>query len=248
MKAKLSFFKSVKLKVSYIFAIVLAALMLSGMDALAQRNKPTQFDEVGLFLGLGYYNGEICPNRPFYNPKVALGLNLRHVLNDRVGIVFQAIRCKLEGADKDFSDPYQQARNARFENEVVELSLQGEFNFLPLIAGDEYRCFTPYVAAGPGLTVAAFPGDGLRFCIPFGVGIKYCPNEKVTLSAEWKYRKLFSDKLDQISEDLYDLSGGSAAAKQKSFLGTDDWYSFIGVVLSFRLGNGNNNAKCSAYR
>jgi hypothetical protein len=108
------------------------------------------------------------------------------------------------------------------------------------------RCFTPYVAAGPGLVLGSFVDEGLRFCVPFGVGIKYSPNETFTLSAEWKYRKLFSDVLDGITDDKYNLSYGETAARQRSFLGNDDCYSFIGVVLSFR-PNGKGAHRCSAY-
>lgn len=246
MKAKLRFFKSEKPRVSYIFAIVMAAVMvLQTSGAFAQKVK--QYDEAGFFLGLGYYNGEINPVKPMYNPKVAIGLNIRHALNDRIAFAFHAVRCKLEGADKDFSDPYQKARNASFANELIELSLQGEFNFLPLVPGDPIKSFTPFIAGGPGMAVASFPQQGLRFCIPFGFGIKYCPNDRVTLTAEWKYRKLFSDGLDNIADDQYDLNFGKSYAKQKSTLGNDDWYSFIGLGLWFNMGGSTKDA-CPAFR
>lgn len=206
-----------------------------------------QHEEVGVFVGVGTYNGEINQDKVLYNPKMALGFNLRHVFNYRMAMSFQTVWCKLSGKDSDFDDPFKQSRNAGFENEVVDMSLQGEINFLPLIPGDERHCFSPYVAAGPGLVVASFPNEGLRFCIPFGVGIKYCPNDRLTIVADWKYRKLFSDQLDNIGEDFYDLSFGEMAAKQKSFFGTDDWYSFIGVQLSFRMGGGMGG-KCQAYK
>jgi len=246
MKVKLRFFKAQKLKVSLIFALVMLACILPLPDKACAQGARSQHDEVGVFAGVGFYNGEINPSQLIYNPKPALGFNLRHVFSNRIGVSFQTVWCKLAGDDADFDSPFQQQRGASFENEVVEMSLQGELNFLPLIPGDDRHCFTPYVAGGPGLTVASFPGEGLRFCVPFGVGIKYCPNEVVTLSAEWKYRRLFSDLLDNIGQDYYDISFGENAAKQRSFMGNDDWYSFIGVVLSFKIGS--RHGQCQAYK
>ncbi len=243
MKRKLRFFKTVVIKVCAIFALVTVALNVN-----AQRNKNKHFDEAGLFLGVGYYNGEINPSKPFYRPKVALGLNLRHGFNERVAATFQVSRCKLEGADRDFSDDYRRQRNAHFENEVIELAFCGEYNFFPLEKGSETRFITPYVAGGLGITVASFPGQGLRACIPFGVGVKIAPTKKFTIAFDWKYRKLFSDMLDQISDDMYSMDF-EEAAKQKSTLGNDDWYSFVGVILSFTLGGGNSGSTaCPAYR
>ncbi|MBR4325663.1 MAG: hypothetical protein IKP73_09080 [Bacteroidales bacterium] len=247
MKRKLSFFVAGMTKISRIFAFVIAiAVAYVPERAAAQQCGNSNYDEFGAFLGIGYYNGEINPSRPFYRPKPALGLNLRHVINSRYAASFQAIWCALEGRDSDFTSEYQKWRNVSFKNQIVELSLQGEINFLPLEPGNDARRCTPYVAAGPGLVVGAFEREGLRFCIPFGVGVKFCPNETVTISAEWKYRKLFSDVLDGITDDRYNLSYGEGAARQRSFLGNDDCYAFFGVVLSFR-PNGAGSHNCSAY-
>ncbi|MBQ3655374.1 MAG: outer membrane beta-barrel protein [Bacteroidales bacterium] len=243
MKRKLRFFKAVVIKVCAIFALVTVALNVS-----AQKGKSKHFDEAGLFLGVGYYNGEINPSKPFYRPKLAIGLNLRHGFNERVAANFQVSRCKLEGADRDFTDEYRRKRNAHFENEVIELAFCGEYNFFPLEKGSPTNFVTPYVSGGLGITVASFPGQGLRACIPFGVGVKISPNNKVTIAFDWKYRKLFSDMLDQISDDMYSLDFEDAA-KQKSFGSNDDWYSFVGVILSFNLGGGGNKAGiCPAYK
>lgn len=236
MKAKLRFFKAAVIKLCSIFALVSVVL-----DAGAQR----QFDEAGVFLGAGYYNGEINPAMPFYKPKLAVGLSIRHCFNERLAASFQASRCKLEGADADFSDDYRKQRNAKFENETAELSFSCEYNFLPFIKGSERNFFTPYVSAGLGVCIASFPGQGLRACIPFGAGVKFAPNRRFTIALEWRYRRLFSDMLDQIGEDVYSAEFGSAA-KQKSFLCNDDWYAFVGVILSVQLSGGH--LKCSAYK
>lgn len=255
MEKILSFFKYRLQKVSRIFVpkntnamrhiIAILVVLVTATQAFSQK-RDYQFDEIGVAVGVGYYNGEICPVTPFYNPQLAFGANIRHGFNNRLALSFQALRFKFVGADSDFNDPYQQARNAKFENEVIELSLQMEFNFLPLIKGSKYNFVSPYIAAGPGLAVGAFPHEGLQFVVPFGLGVKISPTRKFTASVEWKYRKTFTDMLDHIDDDLYDPQYGVEYTKQRSFLGNKDMYSFVGVVLSFQIGS-TANEKCGAY-
>lgn len=246
MKTKLSFFIAANYKLSHIFASVIVAIsMLVPGVAKAQYGS---YDEAGFFLGAGYYNGEINPSAPFYRPKFAMGINLRHGFNDRMALAFEGTRCTLEGDDADFSDVYRQTRNASFKNELTELSMNFEYNFMPLVPGDPIQRVTPFAAVGLGVCVASLPGEGLRASIPFGVGVKFAPVPKWTFAFEWKYRKLFSDLLDHIGEDTYaaDLGG---ASKQKSFLGNDDWFAFIGVVASYRLNSSSApNRDCPAYK
>lgn len=252
----LSFFKYYGCKVSSIFAPensqimkrVVSILIISviSVSAFAQQHRKYQFDEIGLAVGTCYYNGEINPVKPFYNPQIGFGANIRHGFNQRIALSFEALRLKFVGADADFDNPYQNARNAKFENEVIELSLQMEFNFLPLVKGSKYNFVSPYIAAGPGLAVGSFPHEGLQFIIPFGLGVKISPTRIFTLSFEWKYRKMFTDMLDHIDDDLYDPKYGVEYTKQRSFLGNKDMYSFLGAVLSFQVG-GSSQQKCGAY-
>ncbi len=252
----LSFFKYCGCKVSSIFApensqimkrvVSILIILVISVSAFAQQHRKYQFDEIGLAVGTCYYNGEINPVKPLYNPQIAFGANIRHGFNQRIALSFEALRLKFVGADADFDNPYQNARNAKFENEVIELSLQMEFNFLPLVKGSKSNFVSPYIAAGPGLAVGSFPHEGLQFIIPFGLGVKISPTRIFTLSFEWKYRKMFTDMLDHIDDDLYDPKYGVEYTKQRSFLGNKDMYSFLGAVLSFQVG-GSSQQKCGAY-
>jgi len=256
MKSFLSFFKYRVQKVSCIFAhqkfavlkqiLTILMVALVSAESYSQARDVYQFDEIGVVVGACYYNGEICPVQPFYKPQLAVGANIRHGFNNRLALSFEALRMKFVGSDSDFDNPYQNARNAKFENEVIELSLQMEFNFLPLVKGSQTHFVSPYIAAGPGLAVGAFPHEGLQFCIPFGLGVKISPTQKFTLSLEWKYRKLFTDMLDHIDDDLYDPQYGVEYTKQRSFLGNTDMYSFVGAVLSFQVGS-SKSQRCGAY-
>jgi len=92
-------------------------------------------------------------------------------------------------------------------------------------------------------------------CIPFGIGIKTSFSKTVCLSIEWGLRKTFTGYLDDVSgaypnpAQLAKQQGPNAAvalaasnpsSTPSSQLvgiqrgnGKDDWYSFVGIVLTF---------------
>jgi hypothetical protein len=93
--------------------------------------------------------------------------------------------------------------------------------------------------------------------IPFGVGIKVSLSKNIGLSVEWGMRKTFTDYLDDVSTTYYNpiklaaTEGITAALLSDKSIGTDpnytntgrqrgnattkDWYSFAGIVLTFKL-------------
>ena len=118
---------------------------------------------------------------------------------------------------------------------------------------------------GQGTT--AFPNREeyslIQFAIPMGGGIKIAVNESFNIVLEYGARKTFTDYLDDVSTTFVGSSPGlpssdypiemSVEAQEMSDpLGThsnqmergdpdnNDWYSFLGITLSFKL---NNNTK-----
>jgi opacity protein-like surface antigen len=100
-----------------------------------------------------------------------------------------------------------------------------------------------------------------QFVLPFGGGIKYAFSENVRLGLEFDMRKTFTDYLDDVSTsypDINDLlqSKGQTAVDfsyrgdeipggdpnfpakniQRGGANHNDWYYFIGLHLTFRLG------------
>ena len=103
----------------------------------------------------------------------------------------------------------------------------------------------------------------IEFAIPMGGGIKIAVNESFNIVLEYGARKTFTDYLDDVSTTFVGSSPGlpssdypiemSVEAQEMSDpLGThsnqmergdpdnNDWYSFLGITLSFKL---NNNTK-----
>ena len=130
-----------------------------------------------------------------------------------------------------------------FKTSLNELSAQFEVSFYDFsIEGDENR-ISPYIFGGVGLTSFKVkettppvdkPEKRSVFNFPFGLGVKFCPFKNVTTGLEWGMRKTATDKLDQVYTDPYRVSSAN------------DWYSFAGVWISFRL-NFFNSERCFYY-
>lgn len=107
-----------------------------------------------------------------------------------------------------------------------------------------------------------------QFALPFGGGIKYNISDNVRLGVEVGFRRLFTDYLDDVSKSYadenslltargtqavrlsyrgdevpgevpeYPDNGYPAKDAQRGNPGTNDWYYFTGIHLTFRLNNG----------
>ena len=112
-------------------------------------------------------------------------------------------------------------------------------------------------------TTTSFNGDTrkryslIQFAIPMGGGVKIAVNESFNIILEYGARKTFTDYLDDVSTTFVgpNLSGdypsemSQEAIEMSDPLGTHkkdqlrgdsdkkDWYSFIGITLSFKLNN-----------
>ena len=99
----------------------------------------------------------------------------------------------------------------------------------------------------------------------FGFGIKYSINKRLGLGLEWGMRKTFTDYLDDVSTNYYIdftsldpnnisdwdrviLSDPSAIkhtpGMQRGNSGTNDWYSFAGITLTYRFRLEIGRASC----
>ena len=99
----------------------------------------------------------------------------------------------------------------------------------------------------------------IQFAIPMGGGVKIAVNKSFNIILEYGARKTFTDYLDDVSTtfvggngDPYPLEMSQEAIDMSDPLGTHskdiqrgnpdkkDWYSFVGITLSFKLSNNNN--------
>jgi hypothetical protein len=92
-----------------------------------------------------------------------------------------------------------------------------------------------------------------QFTVPLGIGLKFNLRRRVAISIEYGIRKTFTDYVDDVSGDYQDtdvitdlngplaaeftdrsLSGGSKAGLNRGTSLNKDWYSFYGIMLTFK--------------
>lgn len=120
---------------------------------------------------------------------------------------------------------------------------------------------------GSGLKSAPKPYSLLGVSIPFGMGFKFHAFGRLGVSIEWGIRKTYTDFLDDVSTTYVDENilfankglqasefadraitspGISNVNRQRGNPTTNDWYSFAGITLSYKLSTGKS--QCAAYK
>jgi len=183
--------------------------------------------------------GDINPTVPFYAPGIDLGIVFRHNLNMRHVIKFEANYVRLRANDADFSDDYQQRRNASFATPAFDFALQFEFNFLPLKFAPRKISFSPFVSSGLALDFATRSQvKSLMLSWPFAVGVRTTIGKYWSMGVQWNYRKLFNDRLDGVENEV--------PANMKSIWHNNDWISFANVFVTYKVFT--TKQECPAYK
>ena len=192
--------------------IVLLSLCLI-TTASAQRH------ELGFFVGVSDYNGELNPgflNFKFLHP--AGGLIYRFNKNAHFSYKFDLLFGTVSANDAVSKDLYQVNRNLSFSSAIQEFSGQLEFNFFPYEAGTDITNFTPYMFCGisvfhfnptadingvnydlePLHTEMESGYNRIAGAFPFGGGLKLSLGT-VNIGVEIGVRKTYTDYLDDVS-------------------------------------------------
>jgi hypothetical protein len=135
---------------------------------------------------------------------------------------------------------------------VFKMNPQGSF-------GNQWVALQPLGTEGQGTSANPNkPYHLLQPCIPFGIGFKTNFSKTICISIEWGMRKTFTGYIDDVSGSYANpallvanrgVNGQMAVIMADKSLnpdkaadvgsergnGKDDWYSFAGIVLSFKL-------------
>ncbi|MCB9360528.1 MAG: hypothetical protein H6587_08080 [Flavobacteriales bacterium] len=202
----------------------------------------SQHVEIGVFGGSSYYLGELNPGVPFINkPRPFIGVLYRKNWSKRYALRLSANYGKLAAEDKMNSSEWSEFRTLSFSSSILEASGVLEFNFLPYqINNYNTSPFTPFVYIGVAAfqvkptikntnTGAEVKGSSLIApSVPFGFGFKLDFIRNLGLSIDWGVRKTFTDEVDGLGETY--LNG-----YQLSNSGNNDWYSFVGISLNYKI-------------
>lgn len=269
-----------------IFAV--GILLTTGFYSNAQNFVMKVLERVSLegFGGLANYQGELQESRyTFSQAKPAFALGASIAITDKLSLRGLATIASIKAADSYSNDPLKQARNLSFQSKVYDASATIVYEFFDIAE----KRYTPYVFAGGSVfhfNPTAYDSTGqlvylmgrrtegqglpqypdrqmykqIQFSIPFGGGIKFAVNERISLGWEFRFNKTFTDYLDDVSTTYVDrnilLAARGPKAVEMAFRGgevkgstatypvagtqrgnpkTKDWYYFSGITVSYRL-------------
>ena len=196
--------------------------------------------EGGFAMGLMTYQGDLVKGafaKEEFN--FFYGALLRAHLTEKISVKGTFYSGRLTGDDANY--PERESRALKFSSDLLEFTLQGEWNILGTGRynnrglADKQR-FTPYLFAGLGVTIAdpeVFQGamqdpegtdyETFHFVMPAGAGVKVGMTENVVVGLELGGRTSFSDYLDGIST----LANP----------GANDWYWTGNITLTYVFGS-----------
>jgi len=190
--------------------------------AVSQLNLMSQGFELGGWLGISNYFGELNPTFNISKPGLAGGANLRVLFNDRISLKSTISLTRFGANDKNSTNSFDKKRNLSFRSIIVDFNNQIEFNFLPYVHGSS-DYFTPYLAGGfnvfyydpkaeykgkyyslreLGTEGQALGEEYFQFSagLTFGGGLKWDISTKLSMNLEMSYRFTFTDYLDDVSK------------------------------------------------
>lgn len=186
--------------------------------------------EIGGGIGMTGYLGDANTSNLLQHPSWDIEALFRYIVNPRWNFKTNLFIGKLSGNSADMLNVFPSGMTFKFSTVFYELSELAEFNFFNYGIGEPYlhlKRFSPYLAGGIGITAWSIDKTtGAAFTLPFGVGFRYKPSERVNLGIEFLMKKTFTDKLD--GKNLQDPEG-----IKSSFMKNTDWYSTLTFTVSY---------------
>lgn len=202
-----------------------------------------QIHELGLGIGGSNYVGDIGSTN-YIKPK-DLGFNLTYRWNKSPRHSYRISYSQFDISANDAKSGMgsRRKRNYSFTNNIKELSMGVEFNWLEFDLHQPDFVLTPYIFAG----ISGFQYDDIYFknnklvqnkddkkyglAIPFSLGVKARVSSRLILSAELGARYTFTDNLDGSNPD-FKYSEKYTFGDQQS----NDWYFYSGITLTYTFG------------
>ena len=199
-------------------------IFISTTESNAQY-KPNQ--EFGILGGTGYYIGDMNSTH-FNNLRVSGGITYRKNFDRRFTFKSSALYTNVYANDENSNEAIKVNRNLKFKSDIIELSGQIEFNFLPYETGNSLYNWTPFIFTGvsifnynpqaegsdgqwydlqelgtEGQGTTSFPNRKkyslTQLSVPFGGGVKIGVSDNFNIIVEYGLRKTFTDYIDDVS-------------------------------------------------
>lgn len=202
-----------------------------------------QIHELGIGFGGANYVGDIGSTNYLAPKDLGYTLLYRWNRSPRHSYRLSFTQAKISGDDAKAGSGSRRNRGYSFSNDIKELSLGIDFNFLDFDLHQPDFAMTPFVYAG----ISGIQFHDLHFkfhklvedkrnknyalAIPFAVGLKTRINPRFILSAELGARYTFTDNLDGSNPEMK-----NAGAYQFGNHESKDWYFFSGITLTYTFG------------
>jgi hypothetical protein len=212
--------------------------------------------EIGGSIGGAGYIGDLNPNNPVKISGVSAGIFGKRNFDGYFSAKLNIGVGNIAAYDSRSGSPQFRDRNLNFKDQLREVSLTGEFNFMNYIPDAGHNKYTPYIFTGIGISSYApqaqdFHGNEVSLrhlrtegqlkaygnntvVIPYGLGIKYNLSGKFTVMADMGYRYAFTDYLDDVSGVYPDKSKLSQISALLSDRSGEKTGNFIGTAGSQR--------------
>ena len=183
-------------------------------------------EEFGVTAGGTQYFGDLNDNYGFKYVRPAVGGFFRYHITPYISARASVLYTHVGYDDKFNSNLFQRQRNLSFRSDILEGSVQAEFNFFRYATGELGNRFTPYLTGGVGvfyynpytelngrrydLRPLGTEGQNVGYtdrrynsvsvCFPIGMGVKYWLRPGVNLGFEIADRLTLTDYLDDVSK------------------------------------------------
>ena len=212
-------------------------------SAAALAQTPITTSEIGVGIGGVNYKGELAPQYRLLNNQPALTVFYRRDISAPITLRGALVASHRIFDDNTFSDeaydlPLPNYRRAEMRLSLAELSAVMEYNFLDYYDMKQRLRVSPYFFLGvaglvynvkttfnnPALSNLNEPyRTTLAIAVPIGVGVKYALSKHWNLGLEFGARKLFNDRLDNLTGQDERISNPN----------DNDWYYYNGISLSY---------------
>ena len=219
----------------FLCSLLLSALVpsaASAQDAPVAQPETYKFS-LGASVGMTGYLGDANETSLFGKPGFGGNISFRYLANTRWALHAIVGMSSLSGSTADMENVLPGIEPFDFKSTVYDAQCRYELNFFNYGIGEGYKRlmrFTPYIAAGLGISVASnSSGSAAALSLPIAAGVKYKLRERLNLSLEFSMTKLFGDKADDARlADPYMI--------KSSFLKNTDWYSALLISISYEFG------------
>lgn len=210
-------------------ACLLLLLAVVALASYAQDDSEYRM-EIGAGAGFDGYLGDFN-GTPTRDLQPAATLLAKRVINPWTAVRLSVGWTKMKGSSADVRTYYPDYDSLpwEFSNNLYDLNLAFEYNFMPYGTGRDYRGakrLVPFIYGGVGMLYVKTPDKGhVGFQMPFGLGVKYKLAERVNLGLDWGVHFTQSDWLDGVRNPYRIKSSG--------LFKNTDCYSALQVSLTY---------------